>query len=207
MTAEEFVLVPKEKYLTNSDSRTKIIQNSSNTASKALNLSLLQRIPKTVTKLDENDGQPKTNKNQTILSQLKIMPKPKSDRAQEIYNKIMQSNSISISDDNTILVDNQGTDIDLIQFLYDLQQPTKKIGKYRDIIERLNVSPSLVMNNEAKRILAQENNVPTSSNSNQSQLENLDDDEFYDEVEATQTPKTSKRKFAAKRRKWKTFNT
>lgn len=206
MTAEEFVLIPKEKYLNNSDSRTKIIQNSSNAASKALNLSLLQRIPKMERKLGENDVPPKTNKNQSIMSQLKVMPKPKSDRAQEIYNKIMQSNSISISEDNTIQVDNQGTDVDLIQFLYDLQQPTKKIGKYKDIIERLNVAPSLVMNNEAKRILTQDKNLPTSSNSNQSHLENLEDDEYYDEIEATQTPKTSKRKFTAKQKKWKSFN-
>lgn len=213
MTAEEFVLIPKEKYNKTQDNRTQIIR-ASNLPNKALNLSLLQRIPKedkkTTAQLKTTGNENEDDKlkiSPSILSQLRIMPKAKNEKAKQVLNVISQSNTISIDSENNLMENGQKTNFDVVQFLYDLQQPTKNVEKYRSIIRSLNLEPKLVMNSKAKQILKRtdESKLSPTLLFSDSNYEDVPEEDEEGETPPSSSKRRRKTTTTRKRQKWETF--
>ena len=93
---------------------------------------------------------------QSIMKDLGVMEKNKIARAEIILNKILESPTVSIEDPGGIInIDNQPLGLKASNFLYNTQQPTKKIDilKYYRALLALELSPHLVSNTYAKQIL------------------------------------------------------
>ena len=69
--------------------------------------------------------------------------------------ELQSSSDVSIYDEGLIEIDNTPTAIDASNFLFTLQQPTKKLyhPDYKRILDKIKISPDLVPNSEAKEIV------------------------------------------------------
>ena len=104
MHAEEFVLIPKRMFISKNPTKEEIFDNPLY-QQKATQLTLLQ-----------------------IMLELKLVDENKTKRAAIILNKIFNSNNVSISEETNILhINDEPQGLDLASFLYNLQQPTKKL--------------------------------------------------------------------------------
>ena len=95
------------------------------------------------------------------------MDENKTKRAAIILKKMFDSDTISISEENNVLhIEDEPQGVKMTNFLYNLQQPTKKIDvqKYSRILSKLDIAAHLVYNTHAKKVL----------------------DEFYSEAEEEQ---------------------
>ena len=89
----------------------------------------------------------------SIMLELKLVDENKTKRAAIILNKIFNSNNSSISEETNILhTNNEPQGVDVRSFLYNLQQPTKKIdwSNYSKILS--DISADLVYNTDAKKL-------------------------------------------------------
>ena len=77
------------------------------------------------------------------------------EKSKSILKKLQSSSDVSINDEGLIEIDNTPTAIDASNFLFTLQQSTKKLfhPDYKRILDKNNVSPDLVPNSEAKEIV------------------------------------------------------
>ena len=77
---------------------------------------------------------------------------PKFTRTEKKVNLIKVSKNVVIDEKENLIVDGTATGINVPIFLYDLQQPTKKINNpnYFKILEALNIKEDLVINRNAK---------------------------------------------------------
>ena len=94
----------------------------------------------------------------SIMLELKLVDENKTKRAAIILNKIFNSNNVSISEETNILhINDEPQGVDVTSFLYNLQQPTKKIdlSKYTKILSELDLSADLVYNTHAKKVVDQ----------------------------------------------------
>ena len=92
------------------------------------------------------------------MLELKLVDENKTKRAAIILNKIFNSNNVSISEETNILhINDEPQGVDVTSFLYNLQQPTKKIdlSKYTKILSELDISADLVYNTHAKKVVDQ----------------------------------------------------
>ena len=87
-----------------------------------------------------------------ILQNLNMLAPPKFTRMEKIVNLIKESKNVVIDEKENFIVDGTATGINVSIFLYDLQQPTKKIDNpdYFKILEALNIKEDLVINSNAK---------------------------------------------------------
>ena len=94
-----------------------------------------------------------------ILEGLQVISKPKQIKAAEILDLIISSRVIAIrGSSGFITVQNEPTQLKIIPFLYDLQQPTRKlqpVDDYRRVLRILELSPNQVGNTYAKNIVNQ----------------------------------------------------
>ena len=93
---------------------------------------------------------------ESIMKNVKLKEAHKVKRAEKVLDFILQSNQITIGEESQLIyIDNKTTDVQVSSFLYDLQQPTKKIDQeaYSRILIVLRLEPDLVSNNYAKQIL------------------------------------------------------
>ena len=76
-------------------------------------------------------------------------------RSKIILDLINQSETVTVESNDVLHVNKERLGIKASTFLYNLQQPTKKIDieKYSKILIALNISPHLVANTHAKQIL------------------------------------------------------
>ena len=91
----------------------------------------------------------------SILLELDFMNKNQIKRSKIILDLINQSETVTVESNDVLHVNKEGLGIKASTFLYNLQQPTKKIDieKYSKILIALNISPHLVANTHAKQIL------------------------------------------------------
>ena len=77
------------------------------------------------------------------------------EKSKSILKELQSSADISINDEGVIEIDGNPTAIDASNFLFTLQQPTRKLyhPDYKRILEKIKVSPDLVPNSEAKEIV------------------------------------------------------
>ena len=93
---------------------------------------------------------------ESIMKNVKLKEAHKVKRAEIVLDLILQSNQITIGEESQLIyIDNKPTDVQVSSFLYDLQQPTKKIDQeaYSRILLVLRLEPDLVSNTYAKQIL------------------------------------------------------
>ena len=93
---------------------------------------------------------------ESIMKNVKLKEAHKVKRAEIVLDFILQSNQITIGEESQLIyIDNKPTDVQAASFLYDLQQPTKKIDQeaYSRILLVLRLEPDLVSNTYAKQIL------------------------------------------------------
>ena len=91
----------------------------------------------------------------SILLELDFMNKNQIKRSKIILDLINQSETVTVESNDVLHVNKERLGIKASTFLYNLQQPTKKIDieKYSKILIALNISPHLVANTHAKQIL------------------------------------------------------
>ena len=77
------------------------------------------------------------------------------EKSKSILKELQSSSDVSINDEGLIEIDNTPTAIDASNFLFTLQQPTKKLyhPDYKRILDKIKISPDLVPNSEAKEIV------------------------------------------------------
>ena len=93
---------------------------------------------------------------ESIMKNVKLKEDHKIKRAEIVLDFILQSNQITIGEESQLIyIDNETTDVQVSSFLYNLQQPTKKIDQeaYSRILLVLRLESDLVSNTYAKQIL------------------------------------------------------
>lgn len=175
MHAEEFILIPKRLYTTSQPLVQQILENP-NIKQKTTQLSLLQRQaddagrkPETQEKPEQlcasgnveeikpttsEDGNRENSLRENILNSLSVLSKPKLQKTEKILDLILQSDQLTFDQKNNLMVDEKPTDTNIQQFLYNLQQPNKKIDKanYNLILSALDIKPNLIGNTYAKKL-------------------------------------------------------
>ena len=109
---------------------------------------------------DDSEVEPTVKKKRdsaidSIMLKLKLVDENKTIRTAIILNKIFNSNSVSISEETNILhINDEPQRVDVTSFLYNLQQPTKKIdlSKSSKILSELDILADLVYNTRAKKL-------------------------------------------------------
>ena len=107
---------------------------------------------------DDGEIEPSLKKRQSdfdsIMSEVELMEENKIQRAEIILNKILSSETVSIEDPSGFLhIEDKPMRVKVSTFLYNLQQPTKKIdlAVYTNILHELKIPPHLVSNTHAKK--------------------------------------------------------
>ena len=77
------------------------------------------------------------------------------EKSKPILRKIHDSPDVSINDDGFLTVDDKATSLEAANFLFKLQQPKTGLHDpdYRKCLSKLELSPQLVPNSDAKKIL------------------------------------------------------
>ena len=160
MTSHEFILVPKENYINHQPKSLEILDDATiNEKAKILTLLQRQQPPK----------DPKENKTQStssseperdiiekrVLKSLSMMKPWQIEKSKLILRKIYDSPDVSINEDGFLTVDDKPTSLEATNFLFKLQQPKTGLHDpdYRKVLSKLELSPQLVPNSDAKKIL------------------------------------------------------
>ena len=167
MHTEEFILIPKRMFASHQPVKKEVLDNPLY-KQKAAQLSLLQRNQsnsmekpekaleeeKEKTELMSEDSeiesvvkkQRKSDDFDSILLELEFMNKNQIKRSKIILDLIKQSETLTIESNDVIDVNKETLGIKASTFLYNLQQPTKKIdiAKYSKMLIALIISPHLV---------------------------------------------------------------
>ena len=167
MHTDEFILIPKRMFASHQPVKKEFLDNPLY-KQKAAQLSLLQRnqsnsMEKPEKALEEEKEktefmsedseiesvvkkQRKSDDFDSILLELEFMNKNQIKRSKIILDLIKQSETLTIESNDVIDVNKETLGIKASTFLYNLQQPTKKIdiAKYSKMFIALNISPHLV---------------------------------------------------------------
>ena len=163
--ALEFILVPKKQYLQKEPLAAQVLNDPENKHPSA-HLSYIHRFRSSPEDSESitnpTTEETKTNKNQTesILKQIEILDPNKFKRANGLLTLIEKSDRIKITENDFIQIDDNTTNVKVSEFLFNLQQPTKKIntGIYGPILKAINATEDLVINSQGKKLL--EKNLP-----------------------------------------------
>lgn len=155
MAAKEFVLIPKDVYISKQPEVEQILQQPS-IKEKAMQLSLLQR-----NNFQDSDKEeivenvpPENIWKEKVLTELQMLPKPQIERSKIIYDKIITSDRIKIDENGYLVFNNTPTNIRLTTFLYKLQQSRASLENiYRDLLLALNIGSHLTANTNAKFLI------------------------------------------------------
>ena len=161
-TAEEFILIPKNQFMKEQPYSSQIL-NDPRVQHRGAQFSFLNRMrPNENTDkenqeiLDTRETSDPTELSKVhadkILQNLNMLAPAKFTRTEKIVNLIKESKKVVIDENENFIVDGAETGINVPIFLYDLQQPTKKINNpdYFKILEALNIKEDLVINSNAK---------------------------------------------------------
>ena len=161
-TAEEFILIPKNQFMKEQPYSSQIL-NDPRVEHRGAQFSFLNRMRPNENTDKENqetfDTRETTDPTELskvhadkILQTLNMLAPPKFTRTEKIVNLINESKNVIIDENENFIVDGTATGINVPIFLYDLQQPTKKLSNpdYFKILEALNIKEDLVINSNAK---------------------------------------------------------
>ena len=102
---------------------------------------------------DEKLEEKHNRQTESILGQLQVLEDKKFVRAKTVLEIIENSERVTINQDNEVIyVDKVPTGLKATIFLYDIQQPTKKLHNpaFINILTALNLNENLVINRNAK---------------------------------------------------------
>ena len=160
MTSQEFILIPKENYIKQQPKSSEILEDAT-INEKAKLLTLLQRNkppeePKE--KSEATSSSPATDREiieKRVLKSLSMMKPWQLEKSKPILRKIYDSSDVSINEDGFLTLDDRPTSLEATSFLYNLQQPKTGLHDpdYRRILSKIDISPQLVPNSDAKKIL------------------------------------------------------
>ena len=229
-TAEEFILIPKKRYLRmqqKDESYVGRILNDPNVRHKNHQLSFLKRLQTRKQSSDTvnvglesepeqsaeesvetlPDEKQSSGQYEKVLFGLSILEGHKLDRVRNILEIVKNSDEITIDEisGNFVLTSLGDTGLKATTFLYNIQQPTKRIDKnltpYENILNAIDIEEEMVINKYAKAVvrrklertqLRSENKKPSTSTrietntislENESKFKTQDDeeeDEFND---------------------------
>ena len=158
MSAQEFILFPKDSYI-KKQPRALDVLDEPTAVEKAKLLTILQREPERKKKLEtvsKTEAKPEDIKTR-VLKSLSMLKPSKKEKSKSILDKISSSDKISIDDDGKVKIDDRTTTVDANTFLFDIQQSRTNLSRkdpdYKRILDRLDISPQLVENTEAKQIV------------------------------------------------------
>ena len=107
--------------------------------------------------MSEEKKAPETRENiqKRVLRSITMLNPHQTEKSKSILKELQSSSDVSINDEDLIEIDNTPTAIDASNFLFTLQQPTKKLyhPDYKRILDKIKISPDLVPNSEAKEIV------------------------------------------------------
>ena len=161
-TAEEFILIPKNQFFKEQPytSRDLIAHSDQHTGAQFSVLNRMrpnentkkeyQEILDTRETIDPTEFTKKiANK---ILQNFNILAPAKNTTTEKIVSLIKESKRVVINENENFIVNGTATGINVPIFLYDLQQPTKKLSNpdYFKILENLSIKEDLVINRNAK---------------------------------------------------------
>ena len=157
MSAQEFVLIPKENYIKKQPKASEILDEPT-TVEKAKLLTILQRQPTKIRKIVDNKEEKREDDMKTrVLKSLTMLQPSKQEKSKSILGKIEASDQVSIDGDGMLKLNDRTTSIDANTFLFDLQQSRTKIldknPDYKRILENLDISPQMVGNSQAKQVV------------------------------------------------------
>ena len=161
-TAEEFILVPKNRFMKEQPYTSQILNNPSVQHTGA-QFSFLNRMrPKENTKkeyqeiLDTRETIDPTELSKKIanriLQNLNVLAPAEFTRTEKIVSLIKESKKFVIDENENFIVDGTATGVNDPIFLYNLQQPLKKLSNpdYFKILGVLDIKENLVINRNAK---------------------------------------------------------
>ena len=158
MSAQEFILIPKDSYI-KKQPRALDVLDEPTAVEKAKLLTILQREPERKKKLEtvsKTETKPEDIKTR-VLKSLSMLKPSKKEKSKSILDKITSSDKISIDDDAKVKIDDRTTAVDANTLLFDIQQSRTNLSRkdpdYKRILDRLDISPQLVENTEAKQIV------------------------------------------------------
>ena len=162
LMSQQFILIPKENYIKKQSKSLEILKDDTvNEKAKLLTLLQRQRKPKRTvgeTKTPQA-SQPRASYREIVekrvLKSLSMMKPWQLEKSKPILRKIYDDPDISINEEGLLTVGDQTTSLEAKNFLFDLQQPKKGLHDpdYRRILEKLEVSPHLIPNSQAKKLL------------------------------------------------------
>ena len=157
MSAQEFILIPKENYIKTQPKALEVLDDPT-ISQKVDQLTLLQRIPPSKDTEELKESKPMETKDtihKRVLRSITMLNPHQTDKSKTILEKLQSNPDISINEEGVITIDDYPTTIDASNFLYALQQPTKKLyhPDYKRILEKINISQDLVSNAQAKEIV------------------------------------------------------
>ena len=159
MRSQEFILIPKENYVEEQRKSSEVLFNPT-ISEKAKQLTLLQRQKSTVGKQDNSTFSkvPENQENSVekrVLKSLSMLKPGQLEKTKPILTKSYGAPDVEVNEDGFLTVGDRATTIEATNFLYNLQQPKKRLHDpdYKRILERIDISPSLVANSDAKKIL------------------------------------------------------
>ena len=186
MKAEEFVLIPKTQFIRGDTNPVNAILSNQNFSQKSKPLSLLQRLKKPEPAEESTQTKPETSTQQVqtdevmwktkLMQQLQSLKEHQLAKSKQILTEIEQSNNVGINQNGQILYKDHLTKIPLSSFLYNLQQPNKRLENeyYKKILEEINIPEHLTANQQAKAILS---SLQTQTSDISNNVELLSDDE------------------------------
>lgn len=166
MSAEEFVLIPKRQYIKDRPIPEQILHDPS-LKKKAVQLTMLQRERPLlqIQSTEENEEAITTEKTvrDMVFHNLSSLQTPGQIRKSElILDQILNSDRLEIDTNGQLTLDGTKIGVETSTFLYDIQQPTKKIdtAAYTSVLNQLSLPSHLVGNKYAKVIVRGENATP-----------------------------------------------
>ena len=155
------MLIPKKSFMKDEPFTSQILSDPK-IKDKPLQLSLLQR-SQTPQKVDvvSTENEPaeeetiKTGLNARIIQELGTLKEGQLRKSKIILDKFNESPNIGYDEKQNITIDGNSTSTPIASFLYNLQQPTKKLDVkfYSSVLTRLNVGSHLIPNKYAKEIV------------------------------------------------------
>lgn len=159
MSSQEFILIPKENYVTEYPKTSEILYDPT-IAEKAKQLTMLQREKAQTVEEDKSDATKQVDNEpeiveKRVLKTLSMLKPSQLEKTKHILKKIYDATDVSVNEEGFITIGDRATTIEATNLLYNLQQTKKRLHDpdYAKILEKVNISPQLVANSDAKKIL------------------------------------------------------
>ena len=144
MSAQEFILIPKQNYIKNQPKASEFLDDPTITAKKQ-QFTLLQRVPekkepeKETTSQEVKAPEKREDIQKRILRSITLLNPHQTEKSKSILKELQSSADVSVNDEGVFEIDNTPTATDASNFLSTLQQPTKKLyyPDYKRILDKV----------------------------------------------------------------------